>query len=204
MIRFNRTKIIATLGPSSTEKSVVRQMIEAGADVFRLNFSHISHQKALEAIVTVRDLNDELGTTVALLADLQGPKLRVGKVEEGGIVLKKGKEIRITTQQLTGNSQCISVSYENLAADVRPFEQILIDDGNITLEIISTDGVSEVTARVVYGGLLTSNKGFNLHGQMCLCLVLQKKTLKTSGLPLNITLSGLVCHLCVPHLMLLN
>jgi pyruvate kinase len=143
-------------------KSVVRQMIEAGADVFRLNFSHISHQKALEAIVTVRDLNDELGTTVALLADLQGPKLRVGKVEEGGIVLKKGKEIRITTQQLTGNSQCISVSYENLAADVRPFEQILIDDGNITLEIISTDGVSEVTARVVYGGLLTSNKGFNL------------------------------------------
>jgi len=162
MITYNRTKIIATLGPSTLDKEIVREMIHAGTDVFRLNFSHISHSDAEKAIDIIRQLNEEMGTAIAILADLQGPKLRVGLVADGGIVLSQGAELIVTTKSIESTQKCISVSYENLAADVKPGERILIDDGNITLEVLSSDGVSDIKAYVVYGGLLSSNKGFNL------------------------------------------
>ena len=162
MVTYNRTKIIATLGPATSDKEIIKEMIRAGTDVFRLNFSHISHEDAAKLIDIVRDLNSELNTCTALLADLQGPKLRVGKVQDGGIFLTSGTEVNISTVRNESNEENISVSYDRLAADTKKGEQILIDDGNIRLEVIETDGVSEIKASVIYGGLLTSNKGFNL------------------------------------------
>jgi pyruvate kinase len=162
MKQYNRTKIIATLGPSSFSKDEIKRMIEAGADVFRLNFSHISHAAAASVIQHIRELNDELHTPIAVLADLQGPKLRVGHVKDGGVLLQKDSEIIITTEPIESNEQCISVSYHLLAKDIKAGEKILIDDGNIGLEVIETDRISKVRAKVLYGGMLTSNKGFNL------------------------------------------
>ena len=162
MIPYNRTKIIATIGPASLNKEVLKELIVAGTDVIRLNFSHISHANAEEAIGIIRQLNKEMGTTIAVLADLQGPKLRVGRVADGGVAVKDGDTIVVTTENVESTSQRISVSYENLALDVKPGERILIDDGNITLEVIQSDGLTEIETRVVYGGILTSNKGFNL------------------------------------------
>jgi pyruvate kinase len=162
MIHYNRTKIIATLGPSTLKKEVIRSMILAGVDVFRLNFSHISHDDALNVIRIVRELNEELQTSVAMLADLQGPKLRIGKVKNGQTELKENTEIIVTTVICESDDKLLSVSYQHLAEDVSPGEKILIDDGNITLEVLSTDGISNISAKVIYGGILTSNKGFNL------------------------------------------
>jgi len=137
-------------------------MVIAGTDVFRLNFSHISMQNALKAIEIVRTLNEELNMHVALLADLQGPKLRVGKVRDDSVMLHQDSVVTVTTQDCESNENILSVSYCLLAKDVKAGERILIDDGNISLEVLSTDGLSEVKAKVVYGGKLSSYKGFNL------------------------------------------
>lgn len=161
-MHFNRTKIIATLGPSTSEKDIIRQMMEAGTDVFRLNFSHISHELAFQAIQNVRDLNEEMGMNIPLLADLQGPKLRVGEVIEGGVMLVPGTELIVSTKPCLGTAGKISVSYEKLAEEVYAGEQILLDDGCITIEVLATDRVSEIRTVVKYGGILTSKKGFNL------------------------------------------
>ncbi len=161
-MHYNRTKIIATLGPASCDPQLIRDLMEAGVDVFRLNFSHIPHKDAVKAIHDVRALNSVLGTSVALLADLQGPKLRTGKMKEGGVTLVEGKTLVVSTQEVIGSDEMISVSYERLAADVKKGELILLDDGNITLEVVDSDEVSKITTKVVYGGLLTSYKGFNL------------------------------------------
>lgn len=164
MINFNRTKIIATLGPATFSREMIRNLIVSGVDVFRLNFSHISHTDALQAIENVRELNKELNTAVAILADLQGPKLRVGEVMNGEVLLKQGDEIIVTTSPVISDAERISVSFEKLAADIRVGEPILIDDGNIRLEVTETDGISDIRAKVIFGGILRSNKGFNLPG----------------------------------------
>lgn len=159
---FNRTKIIATIGPSTKQREMIQSLILSGVDVIRLNFSHISHEDALNVIQSVRELNEDLNTSVALLADLQGPKLRIGLVKNGQVLLKDNSEILITTDICESDETILSVSYNHLAQDVKPGEKILIDDGNITLEVLASDGNSEIRARVIFGGLISSHKGFNL------------------------------------------
>jgi len=159
-ITFNRTKIIATVGPASDTKQKLADLIKAGADVFRLNFSHGSHEDHLSVIKYVRELNEEMNTSICILQDLQGPKIRTEAVEKGTRI-KEGKKLTITTSELEGNSKIISTTYKNLPNDVKVGDTILIDDGKIELYVESVEG-NEVQTLVVYGGKLKSRKGINL------------------------------------------
>jgi len=159
-ISYNKTKIVATVGPASSNKEMLKALAIEGVDVFRLNFSHGKHEDHLKVINFVRELNEELGTHVALLQDLQGPKIRVNDVEPG-TEIKAGELITITTQQLIGNKNIVSTSYEGLPKDVKVGDMILIDDGKIELKVKEIKGV-EVVCTVVYGGPLKPRKGINL------------------------------------------
>ena len=159
---MKRTKIVATIGPASSNKEVLKQMVQSGLNVARLNFSHGKHEDHLEVIKTVREINKELGSNVALLADLQGPKIRVREVENNGIELVDGKEIEIcTTKDFVGTAKRIAINYEQLPRDVKKGELILLDDGKLQIEVISSDG-EIIKAKIVHGGILSSKKGVNL------------------------------------------
>lgn len=158
----SRTKIIATIGPASASKEVLHDMIIAGCDVFRLNFSHGSYDDHGKVIKNIRELNKELGTFVPILADLQGPKLRIGVIENGVVMLETGKEIVFTTKETPGNAERVYMTYTNFPRDTKPGERILLDDGKLLLEVVSTNNEDEVVARVVHGGPLSSKKGVNL------------------------------------------
>jgi pyruvate kinase len=159
-IAYNKTKIVATVGPASNSKEMLKALMKEGVDVFRLNFSHGSHEDHLKVIKNVRELNSELGTHIALLQDLQGPKIRVNEVEEGTVIVA-GQQIIITTVQMKGNAQKVSTSYEALPRDVKPGDMILIDDGKIELKVREVKG-TEVISEIIYGGPLKSRKGINL------------------------------------------
>ena len=158
----SHTKIIATVGPACENKETLRKMILEGVDVFRLNFSHGKHEAHKEVIDRIKEVNEELGTHTAILADLQGPKLRIGEVEDNGVPLVDGKEFRFVSENCIGNSEKAYMSYELLPQDVMPGELILVDDGKIKLEVISTNRKDEVVTKVVNGGTLRSRKGVNL------------------------------------------
>src|SRR3989337_3553015 len=157
---FNKTKIVATVGPASSSKDMLRALIREGVDVFRLNFSHGTHEDHQKVITAVRELNEELGSTVSLLQDLQGPKIRVQEVQPD-TVLDRGQELVITTRQLLGNKDVVSTSYISLPKDVKYGDMILIDDGKIELKVKEVRE-TEVVTEVVYGGPLKSRKGINL------------------------------------------
>ena len=157
---FNKTKIVATVGPASNSKDVLRALIREGVDVFRLNFSHGTHEDHLKVINFVRELNQELGSTVSLLQDLQGPKIRVQEVQPD-TVLERGQELVITTRQLLGNKDVVSTSYTTLPRDVKYGDMILVDDGKIELKVKEVRE-AEVLTEVIYGGPLKSRKGINL------------------------------------------
>jgi pyruvate kinase len=158
----SHTKIIATLGPASNSKEVLSKMFHEGIDVCRLNFSHGSHDVHLKSIGLIRELNEELDAHVAILVDLQGPKLRIGEVENNEVILEDGQEFSLVTRESTGTSTQAYMSYEKLPLDVNPGEIILIDDGKIKLEVIKTNGRDRVSTRVIHGGPLSSRKGVNL------------------------------------------
>ena len=159
-VSFNKTKIVATVGPSSSSKEMLRALIKEGVDVFRLNFSHGTHEDHEKVIHNVRELNQELGTKICLLQDLQGPKIRVNEMEPD-VVITRGQDLVITTKEALGNSQVVSTSYKNLPKDVKVGDMILIDDGKIELKVKEVRS-EEVLTEVVYGGLLKSRKGINL------------------------------------------
>ncbi len=159
-ILFNKTKVIATVGPTSNSKSILKDLIVAGVDVFRLNFSHGTHQDHTKVIKIIRALNEELGTQISILQDLQGPKIRLSEVEED-CVIKGGDKLIITTKEVLGNAKIASTVYKNLAKDVSKGELILIDDGKIELKVEFVKG-DEVHTLVVHGGSLKSKKGINL------------------------------------------
>jgi pyruvate kinase len=159
-VSYNKTKIVATVGPASNSKEMLRALIKEGVDVFRLNFSHGSHEDHLKVINNVRELNKELGSTVSLLQDLQGPKIRINEMQPN-IVIERGQELTITTQELLGNNEIASTSYKNLPKDVKVGDMILVDDGKIELKVKEVRS-DEVITEVVYGGPLKSRKGINL------------------------------------------
>ena len=162
MKNVKKTKIVATLGPASSDRDTIKQMMIAGVNVFRINFSHADFDAAKERIQLIRDLNKELGYNVGILADLQGPKLRVGKMKDG-VVVEKGDRIVFTTEKIEeGTADHVYMNYQSFPKDVKAGERILLDDGKLIFEVVSTDGQSEVVASVVQGGPLKSNKGVNL------------------------------------------
>ena len=158
-----RTKIIATLGPSSAAPAMIEQLMAAGVDVFRLNFSHGANKDKAEIIATVRSISKRLGKAVAILADLQGPKIRTGRMENGAIQLIKGERLDITTDEVIGRAGLISTIYKPLPHDVKPGSRILMDDGLIELKVQSVTG-NTVHCTVVEGGTLKDLKGINLPG----------------------------------------
>ena len=163
LLKNRRTKILATLGPSSDSAEVIKQLIEAGANVFRLNMSHGEHAAHANTYKLVRDIADELGKPIAILADLCGPKIRTGRFKDGQITLANGESVTVTTRDIEGEPGLIPSQYEALVKDVKPGNRILLNDGNLELKVEAIDG-TEITCTVVYGGILKNNKGINLPG----------------------------------------
>jgi len=157
---YNKTKIVATVGPASNNKEMLRALAKEGVDVFRLNFSHGTHEDHLKVINFVREINQELGANIALLQDLQGPKIRVNEMMPG-IQIVAGQELVITTREVLGNNELVSTSYEGLPKDVKIGDMILIDDGKLELRVTEVRDI-DVVCKVVYGGPLKSRKGINL------------------------------------------
>ncbi|MEE9438739.1 MAG: pyruvate kinase [Saprospiraceae bacterium] len=158
----HNTKIVATLGPASTDKKTLLELAKAGVNIFRLNFSHGTHKMHGETIDTIMQLKKEYGLTVGILADLQGPKLRVGLMENDGMDINEGDVLTFVNKQCHGNMKQIYMSYQNFAQDVSVGEQVLIDDGKLVLKVIESNGVDQVKLKVLFGGRLSSNKGVNL------------------------------------------
>ncbi len=158
----SKTKIIATIGPSCSDRETIRQMFNEGIDLCRLNFSHGCHDDHLKVIRNIRVLNEELGKQIAILADLQGPKLRVGEMQDNGVFLENGKILDIVTTPCMGTPEKIFLNYQGLPADVKPGDPLLLDDGKLKLRVLETNGQDRVRAEVVHGGLLSSRKGVNL------------------------------------------
>lgn len=157
-----KTKIVATLGPATSSKEVLKGMLEEGANVFRINFSHADYDDVTERIKMIRELNEEYGFTASILADLQGPKLRVGVMKEE-VVVNPGDEIIFATgERFEGTKERVYMTYERFPQDAKPGERILLDDGKLIFEVVSSDQEKEVVAKVIQGGPLKSKKGVNL------------------------------------------
>lgn len=157
-----RTKIVATIGPASGSKEMLKNLIKEGVDVCRLNFSHGSHKDHIEVINTVREIIEEINYPVALLADLQGPKIRIGTIKGNEAHLIDGEEIIMSTKAMEGTAKKVSITYDTFPQDVRAGEKVLVDDGKIMLEVVSSNFKDEVTLKILHGGVLSSKKGVNL------------------------------------------
>lgn len=156
-----RTKIVGTIGPASREPATLKALIHAGLDVARLNMSHGDADFHRENIRRVRELSEQLGKPVAILCDLQGPKLRVGAMPPDGVPLVSGETLILTTEPVVAGAGRVPVQYEHLPEAVKPGDRILIDDGLLELKVLGVQG-SEIQTQVVTGGVLLSNKGLNL------------------------------------------
>ena len=157
-----RTKIVATVGPACDSYEMMVNLVKAGVNVFRLNFSHGSHENKAEIIQTIRRINDTLPYNIAILADLQGPKLRVGEIENNALEIKAGDLLTFTNTKCVGTKEKIYVSYPNLHNDVVPGNIIMIDDGKLEVKVIRILPNNDVKVEVVMGGILSSKKGLNL------------------------------------------
>jgi pyruvate kinase len=157
-----RTKIVATVGPACDTYDKLLELVRAGVNVFRLNFSHGAYESKKQIIEYIREINKKEPYNIAILGDLQGPKLRVGELEGGSLELKEGDEIILTTEKIVGTKDKIYVSYQNLATDVKPGERIFFDDGKMEVELKKVLNDKEVLIRVSLGGTLLPKKGVNL------------------------------------------
>lgn len=162
MSERKKTKIVATLGPSTDTPEIIETMILEGVDVFRINFSHADHSEVENRIKMVRNVSEKIQSNTSILADLQGPKLRIGSVKEGARV-EPGEIISFhSDQNFVGNKEKVYMNYKNFSKDVKPGERVLLDDGKLIFEVVSSDKKSKVKARVIQGGSLRSKKGVNL------------------------------------------
>jgi pyruvate kinase len=158
----NKTKIVATMGPSTENIAILEELFNAGVDICRINFSHGDYEPIKHVVDNIRTLNKKLNRNVGILGDLQGPKLRIGKVKDNSVDLINGNEIVITTKECEGTAEKIFITYPQFPQDVAVGELVLIDDGKITLKVTATDRKEEVRAIIIAGGILSSKKGVNL------------------------------------------
>lgn len=156
------TKIVATVGPACNTYENLLELVRAGVDVFRLNFSHGTHEDHGKVINHILRIKEETKVHVSILADLQGPKLRVGKMEGEGLPVEEGQIITFTNTECVGNAERIYMSYPQFARDVTVGEKVLVDDGTLVFEVVETNGEDQVKLKTLFGGLLKSNKGVNL------------------------------------------
>jgi pyruvate kinase len=166
MSQLRKTKIVATVGPASASKEMLIKLANAGANIFRLNFSHGTHEDHLQRILAIREINKELGLNLTILQDLQGPKIRTQMVENDGVELIAGKQLIFAMDEnLLGTAEKVGTTYTSMYKDVKVGERILMDDGNLEVKVISINPVNkEVVTEVIYGGILKSKKGINLPG----------------------------------------
>ena len=185
MKKIRKTKIIATLGPSSSSPTIIEKMMLSGVDVFRINFSHANHSEIEKVISTIRSLNKKNNIYTSILADLQGPKLRIGNVEEGINIVRDEIVKFCSEKKFIGNSKRIYVKYKRFAKDVKIGETLLIDDGKLIFKILETDNVYNVKARVIQGGPLSSKKGINLPNTKISLPALTEKDLEDAIFSIN-------------------
>ena len=184
---LKKTKIIATLGPASSDKETMLQLIQAGTDIFRINFSHADYDLVKRNVETIRELNQEHGFSVGILGDLQGPKLRVGVVKEGSY-LNPGDILTFTNEKIEGDSTRVYMTYQKFPQDVKVGERILIDDGKLVLEVIETNEIDTVKAKTIQGGPLSSKKGVNLPNTNVSLPALTEKDVEDANFMLDLEL----------------
>jgi pyruvate kinase len=172
-----KTKIVATLGPATDSREMIRELSISGVNVFRINFSHANYENVTRIVAEIRAMNADLGHNVAILADLQGPKLRVGNMGEG-VELKVGDTFTFTTNKCEGSQERAYMTYKKFPKDVNVGEKILVDDGKMSFEVIETNGVDEVKTKVLVDGVLHSKKGVNLPNTNVSQPALTKKDIK--------------------------
>ena len=185
MKKIRKTKIIATLGPSSSSPTTIEEMMLSGVDVFRINFSHANHSEIEKVISTIRSLNKKNNLYTSILADLQGPKLRIGNVEEGVNIVRDEIVKFCSEKKFIGNSKRVYVKYKRFAKDVKIGETLLIDDGKLIFKILETDNIYNVKARVIQGGPLSSKKGINLPNTKISLPALTEKDLEDAIFSIN-------------------
>jgi pyruvate kinase len=157
-----KTKIVATLGPAIDSKEMLLKMVATGVNVFRINFSHADYEEVKKRVRFIREINEEHGYNAAILADLQGPKLRVGVMKDDVVVAPGDEIIFATGRRFEGTKERVYMTYDRFPMDTKPGEQILLDDGKLIFEVVSTNNKDEVKAKVIQGGPLKSKKGVNL------------------------------------------
>ncbi|MBA22227.1 MAG: pyruvate kinase [Flavobacteriales bacterium] len=175
---LKKTKIVATLGPASESKEIIKKMMLAGTNVFRINFSHADHSDVAERIQIIREISLELNLHISILGDLQGPKLRVGVIEEGANVYPGDLVEFNTAKPFEGNAKSAYMTYKHFPMDVNPGERILLDDGKLIFEVVSSDNKQTVTAKVIQGGAFKSKKGVNLPNTKVSLPALTEKDIK--------------------------
>ncbi len=163
--RHRQTKIVATLGPASSSQEMIRKLFKAGVDVFRLNFSHGSHEDHRERVAFIREIEKEFSMPVGIIADLQGPKLRVGKFKNGEIALKKGMKLRLDLDKAEGDETRVNLPHPEIIKVLNAGDQILMDDGKVRMEIVDK-GDDFLNAKVIAGVKISNNKGVNVPGVM--------------------------------------
>jgi pyruvate kinase len=180
-----KTKIVATLGPACSTREIIKDMIDAGVNVFRINFSHADYNDVQERIDIIRSLNDEFSYNTSILADLQGPKLRVGVMKDD-VIVNPGDVITFqTAEDVPGTAERVYMNYKAFPNDVNPGERILLDDGKLIFEVIETNKVSEVKTRVIQGGPLKSKKGVNLPNTKVSLPALTEKDIRDAIFAIN-------------------
>lgn len=160
---MRKTKIICTLGPATNSEEIIRKLIENGMDVARLNFSHGTHEEHKKKIDMIKKIREELDKPIPILLDTKGPEIRIGFFKDGKVELKEGQRFTLTTEEILGNEEIVSITYKELVKDVKPGDKILIDDGLIEL-VVEDKTDKNIICKVKNGGILTNQKGVNVPG----------------------------------------
>ena len=189
-----QTKIVAPIGPASETKEQLLALAKAGVNVFRLNFSHGTHEDHLMRLTRIREINKEFNLNLCVLQDLQGPKIRIGNVaEKDGVLLIAGNQLIFTNDDIIGTAERVSTPYKDMYRDVHPGERILMDDGKLEVRVTGKEGTDVVT-EVVYGGLMKSKKGVNLPNTRVSMPAVTEKAWRPLSSGLKTTPNGLRCH----------